>query len=82
MVFKEKTNVKLKVYAVIVTLILLGIAGYVGYNYIDNKSYTTGFYRGQYSVAAEQSRTGNIAYIENNTIMLVAINDLCKSRPS
>ena len=71
---------KLKLYAIIVTIILLLGLGYFGYNYIQNKAYQKGINDGAIQVINGIGNTGNFPYFETienvTTLKYISINQI------
>ena len=62
---------------IFLVIALIGFAGYILYQEINQSAYEKGFVAGQTSLVMEQTRTGIIYYLDNSTIKSASLNQIC-----
>ena len=67
-----------KIFGIVVIVILVLAGLYFGYNYITTQAYNEGAKDGMTYLANYQTATGNVSYIENQTIKTINIKDICE----
>lgn len=72
---------KWKLIAIICLILLLGLGGYLGYNYIKNTNlntgYEIGYNQGELFVINEINSKGTIPVINNQTINWITLQTIC-----
>ncbi len=77
---------KLKVYAIIITVILLLVGGYFGYNYFGTRIattyYTEGYSQATIDIISNIQQTGSIPVFDNSTgqveIKSLSLQEICQ----
>jgi len=62
---------------VVLVLALLLIAGTYTKNYVETKAFDAGVIQATQNIAIQQTQTGNILYVNNNTVQTITVAQIC-----
>jgi len=63
---------------IIAGILSIMIIGFISFNYVSNKYYSSGIVDGQASIINEINTRGTIPVINNQTVSWIAIQSLCE----